>query len=50
LYGALMHAATWEADDAALQKYAGLFNQTIVRIRTHMLDYKFPGGLMMRVA
>ena len=50
LYGALMHAATWEADDAALQKYAGLFEQGIRRIRTYMLEYKVPGGLMMRVA
>ena len=50
LHGALLHAADWEKDDAALQKYSSLFEQGIRRIRTHMLDFKFPSGLMMRVA
>jgi hypothetical protein len=50
LNGSLMHASSWIQDDASLQKYATLFEAAIRRIRTFMLDYKYPNGLMMRVA
>ena len=50
LNGSLMHAANWTQDDASLQKYATLFEAAVRRIRTYMLDYKYPNGLQMRAA
>jgi len=50
LNGALAHAASWTADDAALQKHSALFEQSIQRVRSYMREYKYPHGLQMRVA
>ena len=50
LNGALMHAAHWTLDSESMAKYAGMFEAAIKRIRTYLLDYKYPQGLQMRVA
>ena len=50
LHGALMHACSWEKDDAGFQKYASLFEADIGRIRRYIADFKYPHGLQMRVA
>ena len=50
LYGTLMQAASWEGDDAALQKYSSLFDSAVARARRYMQDYKYPHGLQMKVA
>ena len=50
LHGALVHAASWEGDDANFQKNMALFEADLGRIRKYLLDYKYPHGLQMRVA
>ena len=50
LNGSLAFACAWLQDDAQAQKYGGLFDQAIGRIRKYMLDYKYPDTLQMRVA
>jgi hypothetical protein len=50
LNGALMHAAHWTLDSESMSKYAGMFEAAIRRIRTYMLDYKYPQGLQMRAS
>jgi hypothetical protein len=50
LYGTLMHMAVWDSDDASVSKYVGLFEQSVVRIRKYMLDFKYPVVLQMKVA
>ena len=50
LYGSLMHANDYIKDDAALQKYAALFDQAVGRVRKYAYDHKYSDGLQMRVA
>ena len=50
LYGSLMHANDYIKDDAALQKYAALFDQALGRVRKYAYDHKYSDGLQMRVA
>jgi hypothetical protein len=50
LNGALMHAAHWSRDSEAMTTYAAFFEAAIRRIRTYMLDFRFPNGLQMRAA
>ena len=49
LHGALMQLSVWIQDDVALQKYAGLFETAVNRVRKFMIDHKYPNGLQMRV-
>lgn len=50
LNGSLAQAANWTQDDAALTKYSALFEASVRRIRTYMLDHRYPDGLQMRAA
>jgi hypothetical protein len=50
LNGTLMHACSWLNDNENMGKYAAVFEAAINRIRTYMLDYRYPQGLMVRVA
>lgn len=50
LHGSLMHASDYIKADQDVAKYGALFDRDIARIRTYMLDYKYPDGLQMRVA
>lgn len=50
LNGTLMHACSWAHDTENMAKYTGMFEASIRRIRTYMLDYMYPNGLQMRAS
>ncbi len=48
LSGAAMHAANWAKDQEEMNRQAALFEAAVRRIRSYMLEQKYPNGLQMR--